>query len=67
VAIDALGPSGQECDILKVIESGQIALWVLDGESGIAGPDTATGSGRPPATPTATPSTTTTPGGRGGR
>jgi regulator of protease activity HflC (stomatin/prohibitin superfamily) len=65
-AIDALGLTGQEYDILKAIESGKITFWVLDGESGITitGPDTGTGSGPAPPTPTTT--TTTSPGGRGG-
>ena len=50
-AIDALGLTGQEYDILKAIESGKITFWVLDGESGITitGPDTGTGVERPGA------------------
>jgi regulator of protease activity HflC (stomatin/prohibitin superfamily) len=65
-AIDALGLTGQEYDILKAIESGKITFWVLDGESGITitGPDTGTGSGRAPSTPTTT--TTTVPRGQSG-
>ncbi|MGH9227205.1 MAG: SPFH domain-containing protein [Acidimicrobiales bacterium] len=66
-AIEALGLTGQEYDLLKAIESGRITFWVLDGEGGITvtGPDTGTGPGRAPSTPT---TTTTTPegGGSGG-
>jgi hypothetical protein len=68
-AIEALGLSGQEYDILKAIESGKITFWVLNGDSGITitGPDTGTGSAQAPTTPrsTTTTSTTTTtaPGG----
>jgi hypothetical protein len=69
-AIDALGLSGQEYDILKAIESGKITFWVLDGEGGITitGPDTGTGSSQTPSSPTPSPTTTTTAptGGRGG-
>jgi hypothetical protein len=66
-AIDALGLSGQEYDILKAIESGKITFWVLDGQGGITitGPDTGTGSSQAPPTPTTT-TTTTAPRGRGG-
>ena len=71
-AIDALGLTGQEYDILKAIESGKITFWVLNGESGITitGPDTGTGSAQAPTTPgsttttsTTTTTTTTAPGG----
>jgi regulator of protease activity HflC (stomatin/prohibitin superfamily) len=68
-AIDALGLSGQEYDILKAIESGRITFWVLDGEGGITitGPDTGTGSAQTPSSPAPSPTTTTTaPGGGGG-
>jgi hypothetical protein len=69
-AIQALGLSGQEYDILKAIESGKITFWVLDGEGGITitGPDTGTGSSQTPSSPTPNPTTTTTApsGGRGG-
>ena len=68
-AIEALGLSGQEYDILKAIESGKITFWVLDGEGGvtITGPDTGTGSSRAPSSPTPSPTTTTTaPTGGGG-
>jgi regulator of protease activity HflC (stomatin/prohibitin superfamily) len=63
-AIQALGLSGQEYDILKAIESGKITFWVLDGEGGvtITGPDTGTGSSQAPSTPT---TTTTAPSGGG--
>jgi regulator of protease activity HflC (stomatin/prohibitin superfamily) len=65
-AIEALGLTGQEYDILKAIESGRITFWVLDGEGGvtITGPPTGSGSGEAPSTPA--PTTTTTPGGAGG-
>jgi hypothetical protein len=65
-AIEALGLTGQEYDILKAIESGRITFWVLDGEGGITvtGPDGGTGSGRAPSAPTTT--TTTAPRGGGG-
>jgi regulator of protease activity HflC (stomatin/prohibitin superfamily) len=69
-AIDSLGLSGQEYDILKAIESGKITFWVLDGNGGITitGPDTGTGSSQAPSTPTPTATTTTTaPRGGGGR
>jgi regulator of protease activity HflC (stomatin/prohibitin superfamily) len=65
-AIDALGLSGQEYDILKAIESGKITFWVLNGDSGITitGPDAGTGASQAPTTPqsttTTTASTTTT-------
>jgi regulator of protease activity HflC (stomatin/prohibitin superfamily) len=69
-AIEALGLTGQEYDILKAIESGRITFWVLDGEGGITitGPDAGPGSGQAPSTPTtSTPTTTTTrPGGEAG-
>jgi regulator of protease activity HflC (stomatin/prohibitin superfamily) len=69
-AIEALGLTGQEYDILKAIESGQITFWVLDGQSGITitGPATGTGSRQAPSTPTTSTTTTTTtgPGGGGG-
>jgi regulator of protease activity HflC (stomatin/prohibitin superfamily) len=68
-AIQALGLSGQEYDILKAIESGKITFWVLDGEGGIAitGPDTGTGSSQAPSSATPSPTTTTTaPSGGGG-
>jgi hypothetical protein len=68
-AIDALGLSGQEYDILKAIESGRITFWVLDGEGGITitGPETGTGSAQTPSSPAPSPRTTTTaPGGGGG-
>jgi hypothetical protein len=68
-AIQALGLSGQEYDILKAIESGKITFWVLDGEGGITitGPDTGTGSSRAPSSATPSPTTTTTaPSGGGG-
>jgi regulator of protease activity HflC (stomatin/prohibitin superfamily) len=68
-AIDALGLSGQEYDILKAIESGRITFWVLDGEGGITitGPDTGTGSSQTPSSPAPSATTTTTaPGGGGG-
>jgi hypothetical protein len=70
-AIEALGLTGQEYDILKAIESGRITFWVLDGEGGITitGPDAGPGSGGAPSTPTtSTPTTTTTtrPAGEGG-
>ena len=68
-AIQALGLSGQEYDILKAIESGKITFWVLDGEGGITitGPDTGTGSSQTPSSPTPSPTTTTTaPTGGGG-
>jgi hypothetical protein len=63
-AIRALGLTGQEYDILKAIESGQITFWVLNGEGGITitGPDTGGGSAQAPASPTPT---TTAPGGGG--
>jgi regulator of protease activity HflC (stomatin/prohibitin superfamily) len=63
-AIEALGLSGQEYDILKAIESGKITFWVLDGEGGITitGPDTGTGSEpSAPSTPRTTTTTTTAP------
>ena len=68
-AIEALGLSGQEYDILKAIESGKITFWVLDGEGGvtITGPDTGTGSSQAPSSPAPSPTTTTTaPSGGGG-
>jgi regulator of protease activity HflC (stomatin/prohibitin superfamily) len=69
-AIQALGLTGQEYDILKAIESGKITFWVLDGDSGITitGPDTGTGSTSPsaPSTTTTTSSTTTTTAATGG-
>ena len=63
-AIRALGLTGQEYDILKAIESGQITFWVLNGEGGvtITGPDTGAGSAQAPASPT-TPTTAPGPGG----
>jgi hypothetical protein len=65
-AIEALGLTGQEYDILKAIESGRITFWVLDGQGGITitGPGAGAGTGQAPSTPTTT--TTTTPGGAGG-
>jgi regulator of protease activity HflC (stomatin/prohibitin superfamily) len=68
-AIEALGLSGQEYDILKAIESGKITFWVLDGEGGvtITGPDTGTGSSQAPSSPAPSRTTTTTaPSGGGG-
>jgi regulator of protease activity HflC (stomatin/prohibitin superfamily) len=67
-AIEALGLSGQEYDILKAIESGKITFWVLDGEGGvtITGPDTGTGSSQAPSSPAPSPTTTTAPSGGGG-
>jgi regulator of protease activity HflC (stomatin/prohibitin superfamily) len=64
-AIEALGLTGQEYDMLKAIESGRISFWVLDGDGGITitGPGTGTGSGGAPTRPTTT--TTTTPDGGG--
>jgi hypothetical protein len=61
-AIDSLGLTGQEYDILKAIESGKITFWVLNGDSGITitGPDTATGSTQAPTTPQSTTTTSTT-------
>jgi len=58
-AIQALGLTGQEYDILKAIESGQITFWVLNGEGGvtITGPN----GGGAPTSPT--PPTTGSGGG----
>jgi regulator of protease activity HflC (stomatin/prohibitin superfamily) len=67
-AIEALGLTGQEYDILKAIESGRITFWVLPDDSGITitGPDTGSGSRQAPSSPTTTTTTTTPPGGGGG-
>jgi regulator of protease activity HflC (stomatin/prohibitin superfamily) len=65
-AIEALGLTGQEYDILKAIESGRITFWVLPDDSGvtITGPDAGVGSAEAPSLPATT--TTTTPSGGGG-
>jgi regulator of protease activity HflC (stomatin/prohibitin superfamily) len=67
-AIEALGLTGQEYDILKAIESGRITFWVLPHDSGITitGPDSASGSRQAPSSPTTTTTTTTPPGGGSG-
>jgi len=71
-AIDSLGLTGQEYDVLKAIESGKITFWVLPNDSGItiAGPGAGGGSTPAPSSPrttttTTTITTTTTPGGGG--
>jgi regulator of protease activity HflC (stomatin/prohibitin superfamily) len=67
-AIEALGLTGQEYDVLKAIESGKISFWVLPNDSGITitGPGTGVASGQAPSTPTTTTTTTTPRGGGGG-
>jgi regulator of protease activity HflC (stomatin/prohibitin superfamily) len=67
-AIEALGLTGQEYDLLKAIESGKITFWVLPNESGvtITGPDAGTDSGQAPSSRTQTTTTTTAPSGAGG-
>jgi hypothetical protein len=59
-AIDSLGLTGQEYDILKAIESGKISFWVLPNGNGVTvtGPD---GGGPANAAPSVT--TTTQPSG----
>jgi regulator of protease activity HflC (stomatin/prohibitin superfamily) len=65
-AIDELGLTGQEYDLLKAIESGKITFWVLPNDSGvtITGPGAGAGLDGAPATPTTT--TTAPSGSRGG-
>jgi hypothetical protein len=60
-AIDGLGLSGQDYDILKAIESGKISFWVLPKGSGvtITGPESGAES-------TGSTTTTTTPSGADG-
>ena len=69
-AIEALGLTGQEYDLLKGIESGKITFWVLPNDSGltITGPGAAAGSSQAPSSPTSTTTTTptTAPSGAGG-
>jgi regulator of protease activity HflC (stomatin/prohibitin superfamily) len=64
-AIEALGLTGQEYDILKAIESGKITFWVLPNDSGITitGPASGAGSGEAPTGPRATTTTTSPNGG----
>jgi regulator of protease activity HflC (stomatin/prohibitin superfamily) len=69
-AIEALGLTGQEYDLLKGIESGKITFWVLPNDSGltITGPGAGAGSSQAPSSPTSTTTTTSTtaPSGAGG-